>query len=51
MSDLAGIRWGIAGPGAIAARWVVDPGTYDLVVAASATDERFRLPHEIVTHE
>jgi beta-glucosidase len=27
--------------------WVVDPGAYDLVIAASAVDERFRLRHEI----
>ena len=27
--------------------WFVDLGTYDVVVAASAVDERFRLPYEI----
>jgi beta-glucosidase len=28
--------------------WVVDPGPYDIVVAASAADERFRLRHTAV---
>jgi beta-glucosidase len=35
-------RWDV-----LAHDWVVDPGPYDLVVAASAVDERFRLPQEI----
>jgi beta-glucosidase len=38
-------RWDIASRG-----WVVDPGVYDLVVAASAVDERFRVAHEIGVH-
>ena len=28
--------------------WVIDPGSYDLVLCASATDERFRLPLRII---
>ena len=35
-------RWDIDARG-----WAVDPGPYDLVVAASATDERHRLAHVI----
>jgi beta-glucosidase len=35
-------RWDVTAHG-----WVVDPGTYELVLAASAADERFRLTHEI----
>jgi beta-glucosidase len=30
-----------------AAEWVVDPGRYDLIVAASAVDERSRIAHRI----
>lgn len=35
-------RWDVAGHG-----WVVDPGRYELVVAASASDERGRLGHTV----
>ena len=28
--------------------WVIDPGSYELVLCASATDERFRLPLRII---
>jgi len=35
-------RWDVAGHS-----WVVDPGRYELVVAASAADERARLAHTV----
>lgn len=37
-------RWDVA-----THAWVVDPGPYDLVVAASATEERFRVTHHLET--
>jgi beta-glucosidase len=35
-------RWDVASHA-----WTIDPGTYDIVVAASAVDIRYRLPHVI----
>ena len=36
-------RWDVLAPG-----WVVDPGEYDLIVAASAADERVRVRHRVL---
>ena len=42
LPERAFARWDVA-----TRSWFVDLGTYDIVVAASAVDERFRLPYEI----
>jgi beta-glucosidase len=42
LRDRSFSRWDVA-----THTWTVDPGTYDIVVAASAVDERFRIGHVI----
>jgi beta-glucosidase len=43
VTERAFSRWDVQSHG-----WVVDPGTYEIVVAASSRDERGRVPYEVI---